>query len=145
VVEGLARVIEKVHRQRQIQIEVKFDPVNFRGEKQDLEEMIGNLLDNACKWAKQRVAVEVVTDRRAKAKQQGGAWLRVIVDDDGPGLTPKQREAALKRGRRLDESKPGSGLGLAIVLDLATVYGGSLSLGSAPLGGLRAEVRLPAV
>jgi signal transduction histidine kinase len=69
--------------------------------------------------------------------------LHVVVDDDGPGLSAQQREAALRRGRRLDETKPGSGLGLAIVSDLAMLYGGSLSLSSAPLGGLRAELRLP--
>jgi signal transduction histidine kinase len=68
----------------------------------------------------------------------------MIIDDDGAGLTPDQREAALRRGRRLDETKPGSGLGLSIVVDLASLYGGALKLGESPKGGLRAELRLPA-
>jgi len=70
--------------------------------------------------------------------------LRVVVDDDGPGLTASQRESVARRGNRLDETKPGSGLGLSIVTDLAALYGGSLTLGTAPIGGLRAELVLPA-
>jgi signal transduction histidine kinase len=134
--------MEKVHRNRKLKIEVSSDDMRFRGERQDLEEMVGNLLDNACKWASGRVSVTVVAEGNTKDFQP--AWLCVIVDDDGPGLTAKQRAAALRRGRRLDETKPGSGLGLAIVADLAALYGGSLKLGSAFLGGLRAELRLPA-
>jgi signal transduction histidine kinase len=141
VVEALARAMEKVHRARNIHIELAADEVNFRGERQDFEEMVGNLLDNACKWASSRVSVSVVADQNSKGVEL--SVLHVVVDDDGPGLNPKQREAALRRGRRLDETKPGSGLGLAIVSDLATLYGGSLALGSAPLGGLRAELKLP--
>ena len=71
--------------------------------------------------------------------------LRIIVDDDGPGLTAEEREQVARRGRRLDETKPGSGLGLSIVVELAGLYGGSLTLGNAPIGGLRAELVLPAV
>jgi signal transduction histidine kinase len=141
VVEALARTMEKVHQDRGLKIDVSANDAQFRGERQDLEEMLGNLLDNACKWASSRVLISVTAGRRKKSTQP--ASLRVIVDDDGPGLTVEQREAALRRGRRLDETKPGSGLGLAIVADLATLYGGSLTLGSAPLGGLRAELRLP--
>jgi signal transduction histidine kinase len=142
VVEALRRAMEKVHRGRDIRIDLVADDVDFRGERQDLEEMVGNLLDNACKWAASRVEVSIVADRQKKSAAEPSA-LRIVIDDDGPGLTPEQRETALGRGRRLDETKPGSGLGLAIVSDLATLYGGSLSLGSAPLGGLRAELRLP--
>jgi signal transduction histidine kinase len=142
VVEALTRAIEKVHRGRDIRIDLTGDEVNFRGERQDLEEMVGNLLDNACKWAASRVEVAIIADRPRKGAAEPSV-LRVVIDDDGPGLGPEQRESALRRGRRLDESKPGSGLGLAIVSDLARLYGGSLALGSAPLGGLRAELRLP--
>jgi signal transduction histidine kinase len=142
VIDALRRAMDKVHRARDVRIDVTSDNTNFRGERQDLEEMVGNLLDNACKWASSRVSVSVMADRKKTRAEP--VRLRIIVDDDGPGLTAKQREAALRRGRRLDETKPGSGLGLAIAADLAVLYGGSLALGSAPLGGLRAELRLPA-
>jgi signal transduction histidine kinase len=142
VIDALTRAMDKVHRTRNVRIDVSSDNTNFRGERQDLEEMVGNLLDNACKWATGRVSVAVMADRKKTRAEP--VRLRIIVDDDGPGLSAKQREAALRRGRRLDETKPGSGLGLAIAADLAALYGGSLSLGSAPLGGLRAELRLPA-
>jgi signal transduction histidine kinase len=104
--------------------------------------MVGNLVDNACKWAQSRVAVEVLPERADAAHV---ATLRVVVDDDGPGLSPSQREQVqARRGNRLDETKPGSGLGLSIVGDLAALYGGALTLGTAPIGGLRAELVLPA-
>ena len=99
------------------------------------EEMVGNLVDNACKWASSRVTIEVVREPQ---------HVRIIVDDDGRGLSPSEREQVAKRGQRLDETKPGSGLGLSIVVELAALYGGSLTLGTAPLGGLRAELVLPA-
>ncbi len=69
--------------------------------------------------------------------------VRIIVDDDGPGLSPAEREQVAMRGQRLDETKPGSGLGLSIVVELAGLYGGVLTLGTAPIGGLRAELALP--
>jgi signal transduction histidine kinase len=119
----------------------------FRGERQDIEEMVGNLVDNACKWAESRVFVEVLVERAGAAARgaEGGSILRVIVDDDGRGLSPDERAQVSRRGARLDESKPGSGLGLSIVVDLAALYGGSLTLGTAPIGGLRAELVLPGV
>jgi signal transduction histidine kinase len=105
--------------------------------------MAGNLVDNACKWASSRVSIEVLVE--GLAKTGGGSWLRIIVDDDGGGLSTAEREQASRRGQRLDETKPGSGLGLSIVVDLAGLYGGSLTLGNAPIGGLRAELVLPGV
>jgi signal transduction histidine kinase len=143
VVTALARTMEKIHRDRGIAIAVEApEHARFLGERQDLEEMIGNLVDNACKWAQSRVAVEVMPEH-ADAKRV--PTLRVVVDDDGPGLTPSQREQVqARRGNRLDETKPGSGLGLSIVVDLAALYGGALTLGTAPIGGLRAELVLPA-
>ena len=142
VVTALARTMEKLHRERDIAIAVDVpDHARFRGEQQDLEEMIGNLVDNACKWAQSRVAIEVAADHSAG---DGKPRVRVIVDDDGPGLSPAEREQVALRGRRLDESKPGSGLGLSIVVELAGLYGGVLTLGTAPIGGLRAELALPA-
>jgi signal transduction histidine kinase len=143
-IEALRRTMEKIHRDRGILIEVVADPqARFRGEKQDLEEMAGNLVDNACKWAASRVFIEVGVER--PVEPGAGALLRVIVDDDGRGLSQAERAQVARRGQRLDESKPGSGLGLSIVIDLAALYGGSLSLGSAPIGGLRAELVLPGV
>ncbi|MDB5601604.1 MAG: ATP-binding protein [Xanthobacteraceae bacterium] len=143
VVTALARTMEKLHRARGIAIDLDAPAgIRFRGEQQDLEEMIGNLVDNACKWAQSRVAIEVVSDPPPDAL--GIHMVRIIVDDDGRGLSPSEREQVAHRGRRLDETKPGSGLGLSIVVELANLYGGGLHLGTAPIGGLRAELVLPA-
>ena len=111
----------------------------FAGETQDLQEILGNVLDNACKWASRgvRVAAAAVAD-------VDGPRLQVTVDDDGPGIDADRRGLVMARGARLDESVPGSGLGLAIVQELVGLYGGRVSLGSAPLGGLRVELSLPA-
>jgi signal transduction histidine kinase len=143
VVTALARTMEKIHRARGIAIDVDTPPeARFRGERQDLEEMVGNLVDNACKWAQSRVNLEVVAGRPDGSVSS--PVVRVLVDDDGPGLTPQEREQVGNRGRRLDETKPGSGLGLSIVVELAQLYGGKLELGTAPIGGLRVELVLPA-
>jgi signal transduction histidine kinase len=137
VVTALARTMEKI-------IDVHADDkAQFHGERPDLEEMMGNLVDNACKWASSRVAIEVVRERPNQVSDR--QVVRIIVDDDGRGLSPSEREQVAKRGQRLDETKPGSGLGLSIVVELAALYGGGLTLGTAPLGGLRAELVLPAV
>jgi signal transduction histidine kinase len=142
VVTALARTMEKLHRDREIAIDVDVpEHARFRGEQQDLEEMVGNLVDNGCKWAQSRVAIEVLTDHAETDDEKGR--VRIIVDDDGPGLSPAEREQVALRGQRLDESKPGSGLGLSIVVELARLYGGGLTLGTAPIGGLRAELALP--
>jgi signal transduction histidine kinase len=150
VVTALARTMEKIHRERDIAIDVDVPAqASFRGEQQDLEEMVGNLVDNACKWAQSRVAIEVIADRpltAASDRSLGGSAksrVRIIVDDDGPGLSPAEREQVALRGQRLDETKPGSGLGLSIVVELAKLYGGGLTLGTAPIGGLRTELALP--
>jgi len=102
--------------------------------------MVGNLVDNACKWAQARVSIEVLKERPEADRQV----VRIVVDDDGPGLNAAEREQVARRGRRLDETKPGSGLGLSIVVELTALYGGTLTLGSSPIGGLRAELLLPA-
>jgi len=111
----------------------------FRGDEGDLEEMAGNLLDNACKWAKSSIGVTVVAERSGAT-----ANLLIKIDDDGPGLTEEEASKVLRRGVRLDEKTPGSGLGLDIVKELVDVYGGSLQLKRSVLGGLLAELRLPA-
>ncbi|MGY3446612.1 MULTISPECIES: ATP-binding protein [unclassified Bradyrhizobium] len=143
-IEALRRTMEKIHRDRDLTIEAKADPAaRFRGERQDLEEMVGNLVDNACKWAASQVLIEIAV---VPPETSGaGPRLRIVVDDDGRGLSEAERAQVARRGQRLDESKPGSGLGLSIVTDLAGLYGGKLTLNDAPIGGLRAELVLPAV
>ncbi len=138
VVEGLVRVMQRIHAQRDIAIAVAgcAPELAFRGETQDLHEMLGNLLDNACKWAGHRVEISADND---------GSTLTITLDDDGSGLDAQQRSAVMRRGVRADEQVPGSGLGLAIVDDLARLYSGRLELLDSPLGGLRAALRLPAV
>jgi len=111
----------------------------FRGDEGDLEEMAGNLLDNACKWSKGQIAVTMAAERTASAQM-----LVIRVEDDGPGLTEEEAQKVLRRGVRLDEKTPGSGLGLDIVKELVDVYGGSLQLKRSVLGGLLCELRLPA-
>jgi signal transduction histidine kinase len=138
VLEALARTFTKIYRDRDIDIEVVAPPdLRFRGERQDLEEMAGNLVDNACKWAASRVEVRAET-----AQRDGRPILRIVVEDDGPGLPEPERAEALGRGRRLDETKPGSGLGLSIVSELAAHYQGGVVLNGAAKGGLRAELEV---
>ena len=137
VLSDLARVLARIHAERGIAIEWTCPPdLSFRGERQDLEEMAGNLMDNACKWATSRVAVRAGRD---------GARFTLTVADDGPGLSPEDRARVGTRGERLDESVPGSGLGLAIVRDISKLYGGFLELDAASLGGLEARLTLPAI
>lgn len=142
VVEKLAATLGKVYRARGIDVETVIEGViRFRGERQDLEEIIGNLVDNGCKWA--RTLVEV-TARPAADEPGRRAGFEILIDDDGAGLSSEQQLEALKRGRRLDETQPGSGLGLSIVSELVTLYGGGLTFDRSPFGGLRCVVRLPA-
>jgi signal transduction histidine kinase len=141
---ALARTMEKIHHHRGIAVDVNApENIRFRGEQQDLEEMVGNLVDNAFKWAQSRVIIETIS--QARDARNDHRTIRIVVDDDGPGLSPQEREQVARRGRRLDETKPGSGLGLSIVVELASLYGGGLTLGTAPIGGLRAELMLPGV
>ena len=141
VIDGLIRVMERVHAERGVRL--SFDPPDpglaFAGEAQDLQEILGNVLDNACKWS--RKAVHVCASASIEA---GTPRLRIVVEDDGPGIAPERRASVMARGVRLDESMPGSGLGLAIVNELVDLYGGRLILASAAAGGLRVELILPA-
>jgi len=134
---GLLRVMGKLHAEHGLDIAATDMPADlaFAGEEQDLQEMLGNLLDNACRCARSAVHVHAVRE---------GALLHIVVDDDGPGIAPAQRAAVLQRGVRLDESTPGSGLGLAIVVELAALYGGALTLDTSPACGLSARLTLPA-
>lgn len=138
VLADLARVLGRIHAERAISIQVDCPPgLYFRGERQDLEEMAGNLMDNACKWAHAAV--------RVRAWREEAKFV-LTVEDDGPGLTPEDRARVGTRGERLDESVPGSGLGLAIVGDISKLYGGFFVLeGSPGLGGLMTRLTLPAL
>ena len=138
VIDDITRVLRRIHIARGIKIEpIVAQSLIFRGERQDLEEMVGNLMDNACKWAKSRVAV--------LATPSTATNLDILIGDDGPGLSLEELAQVGERGERLDESVPGTGLGLAIVRDIAKLYGGTLSLGRSPLGGLEARLTLPAI
>jgi signal transduction histidine kinase len=140
VVAALVRTFAKIYRDKALDIEVTVaDGTRFRGERQDLEEMIGNLVDNACKWARSDVRVKAEIRREDER-----SWIVICIDDDGPGLPEPLRAEMPQRGRRLDETKPGSGLGLSIVADLAALYRGKLRFAEAPTGGLRAMLELPA-
>ncbi|MCJ8143882.1 sensor histidine kinase [Ancylobacter sp. A5.8] len=142
IVEKLAGTLAKVYRARGIAVETDIAPgLRFRGERQDIEEILGNLIDNGCKWARSLVEVSVAPAAEAPG---GRAFFTLTIDDDGPGLSAGEQAEALKRGRRLDETQPGSGLGLSIVTELAGLYGGGLTLERSPFGGLRCVVRLPA-
>ena len=136
LLQQLIAVMQKLYGHRGIEFELRMpDPkITFAGESQDLLEMLGNLLDNAAKWARHHVRIEI------NAKEGG---LKITVDDDGPGIETKQMSTVLKRGARLDERVHGSGLGLAIVSDLTELYGGSLNLAASPIGGLSVSIHLP--
>jgi signal transduction histidine kinase len=136
VAEALGAGMRKLHAARGLEITIDVaDHIRFAGDAEDLEEMLGNLLDNACKWARSRVRLTAarLDDRIA-----------IDVADDGSGMTEAQAASASERGQRFDETIEGQGLGLAIVRDLAALYGGTLQIGSATLGGTKASLQLPA-
>jgi len=136
VLADLTRTLKRIHPSVRIDMmNAPDEALVFRGELQDLTEMIGNIMDNACKWAASVVRVS------AGLIEPGLVFIQI--EDDGPGLDEAEREKVLARGVRLDERTPGSGLGLAIVDDLARAYGGTLKLGEAPGGGLSARIELP--
>lgn len=143
VLARLIRAMSKIYQDKGVRITFRQEgTIRFRGESQDLEEMSGNLIDNACKWATSKVQVQVAVIDDPSTNRD---MFLITVEDDGPGLTQEQRAEAVKRGKRLDETVPGTGLGLSIVADLAALYGGSLELDGASLGGLKARLVLPAL
>jgi signal transduction histidine kinase len=144
VLQSLARTLQRINRDRNLSIKVEAPTaLRFRGERQDLEEMIGNVMDNACKWAKSQIAVKAI--QLPPNQEDGRSWLVITVDDDGPGIPADKRGEALKRGQRLDESKPGSGLGMSIIAETASMYSGKVELAQAELGGLRVNLQLPSI
>jgi signal transduction histidine kinase len=137
VLDELAVMIEQVFRDKNVEIDWRApDSLSFLGERQDLQEILGNLIENAAKFSKRRV--------RVSAGGSGLGQMILVVEDDGPGLPADQRDTVMQRGARLDESAPGSGLGLSIVDDLTRAYGGRLNLADSDMGGLKAVLELPA-
>ncbi|WP_026191147.1 sensor histidine kinase [Methylosinus sp. LW4] len=140
VVAALLRTFGKIYGERGVAFSGEAAAeLRFLGERQDLEEIVGNLLDNAGKWAASEVRLSVALENA----EAGRSRLVFTIDDDGPGLAAELRAQATRRGQRLDETRPGTGLGLSIVAHLTADYGGALSLDDSPLGGLRAQARLP--
>lgn len=136
VVEDLVFAMQRIHQDRDLEFDFsRLEECWFRGESQDLEEMVGNLLDNACKWAKSKVAIRCKTESDR---------ILLTIEDDGPGIPEEFLKDVIRRGRKLDDSKPGHGQGLGIVKDIADLYGGTLTLRNGQLGGLLAELDLPA-
>jgi signal transduction histidine kinase len=132
---GIARTLERLHAARGLSIHLDVPAHHaVRGQREDLDEMLGNLVDNACKWARSRIEI---------AAGNGDGRIVITVDDDGPGIPGEMRQSVMQRGVRADEAAPGSGLGLAIVRDLAALYGGQIVLDESALGGLRARLELP--
>lgn len=136
IAEGLAAVLSRVFAERAIAIDIDVSPdADFRGHREDLEEVLGNLMENACKWASRRVRVA------AGGTRDG---LILSVEDDGAGISPEQAVEASRRGKRLDEMAPGWGLGLSIVADLVALNAGEMDFSrSAALGGLAVTIRIP--
>lgn len=137
VLDELAVMIEQVFRDKAVEIDWRApDGLAFLGERQDLQEILGNLIENAAKFSRRRV--------RVSAGPDGLGRLVTVIEDDGPGLPEAARAEVLKRGARLDEDAPGSGLGLSINDDLTRAYGGRLTLGDSDMGGLKVVLELPA-
>ena len=142
VVQSLKRALERINRDKGVMIAIDCpDDLRFQGEQQDLEEMLGNLLDNACKWSRGTVHF---TAAAQSPTPTGRRMLTITVEDDGKGLSAEQRTKIGKRGTRLDETTPGTGLGLSIVADIATTYLGAMKLDASPHGGLLILLELPA-
>ncbi|CCV05587.1 Sensor protein [Mesorhizobium metallidurans STM 2683] len=142
LVQRIVRVLQKLNPQTNLSLSLPATDIIFAGEREDLEELLGNLLDNAMKWAKSAVAVSVLPISGKDGAGKDASLFEISIEDDGPGIPEDKAREALKRGRRLDETKPGTGLGLAIVADLVNEYGGALALERSGMGGLKAVVRL---
>jgi signal transduction histidine kinase len=136
IMDELAVTLERIFQDKGVEIDWRCpEDLCFQGERQDFMELAGNVMENAGKWCKGKVRAEAVASSPER--------MTLTVDDDGPGLPPDRWIDALKRGQRMDEHTPGSGLGLSIVDELARAYGGSVTLGASPLGGLRVTLVLP--
>jgi two-component system sensor histidine kinase PhoQ len=141
VITDLRAALLKVYGNKDLLFETAVEAAaQFIGDRADFTELLGNLLDNACKWARGRVRVQVTVDSPAADVRKA---LHLVIDDDGPGIAEADRARVLQRGGRADEATPGHGLGLAMVHDTVELYGGALRIDASPLGGARFELRLP--
>jgi two-component system sensor histidine kinase PhoQ len=141
--EALRGALLKVYIERNISCELSIaEGCLFFGDREDLTEIGGNLLDNAFKWTKSKVRLTAERVSSPAARREG---LRLVVEDDGPGIPPAERERVLDRGARLDERVSGQGIGLSVVRELAQLNGGTIEISQSPLGGAQIEVRLPPV
>ena len=133
--EALAKSLESMYREKNLQLDLQIpDDCIANMDREDFHEMLGNIMDNACKWANQKIVTSVNCD----------TGLMIVVEDDGPGIPESEQQAIMDRGHRLDEQTVGHGLGLAIVKDIVDQYGGSISISrSDKLGGLRTELKMP--
>jgi two-component system sensor histidine kinase PhoQ len=140
VVAELRVALLKVYGNKDMSLEASIGPsVQFIGDRADLTELLGNLLDNACKWCKSRVRIEASIEQGGESRQA----LRLTIEDDGAGIAEQDRARVLQRGGRADEATPGHGIGLSMVHDTVELYGGSMRIGSSRLGGARFELALP--
>lgn len=142
----IARALGRIYTDKGLVFDlVLADDVCFWGERQDLDEMLGNVMDNAAKWADAKLRVSTATLSPDPASgSDAKPVIAIIIEDDGPGVEKEKRAALFERGRRLDESVPGTGLGLAIVRDMAEMCGGAVLLDESALGGLKVTITLPA-
>jgi two-component system sensor histidine kinase PhoQ len=133
LIEKLVASFEKVYFDKQLQFRIDIDPTyECRGDEGDLMEVLGNLLDNACKACRRQVAVSA---------RSGERRLQISIEDDGPGIEPAQRRRILERGQRSDSYQPGQGIGLAVAVDILDSYGAELDIDHSQLGGARFTVR----
>ena len=140
IVNSIVNALKKINFDKSVNIQVNMDELaSFYGEKQDLEELIGNLIDNAFKWCHASVVIDV----QAQLNKQQVKQLHIIIEDDGPFMPAKELEKVLQRGHRIDENMAGTGLGLSIVKELTSLYNGEFTLCQSNLGGLKAELWLP--
>lgn len=139
VVERLCATLAKVYRDKGIQYRLEIDPeVLFFGEQQDLMEFMGNLLDNAFKYGKERI--KVTAHSLQTMSTVGGQALSMTIEDDGPGIPEEQREKVLNRGVRIDQQLPGQGIGLSMAREIISLYGGSLTLDGSEMGGVLVKI-----
>ncbi|MBO6505529.1 MAG: sensor histidine kinase [Kordiimonadaceae bacterium] len=140
-VEKLVKAVKVIAGDKKLQTNIEcLEGVSFDGEKQDFDELLGNIIENAAKWAESKLSINIIRLEEGLRRPM----LEIKVEDDGPGVPDEEREALFNRGTRLDEQVPGTGLGLAIVRDIADMYGGSVALSTAGLGGLAVTILLPA-
>ncbi|MDR6757225.1 signal transduction histidine kinase [Mycoplana sp. BE70] len=147
VLQRLARVMRRLNADIEFPLSIQPEDLMVAMEQQDIEEVVGNLLENAARYAHSTVAIRAMLapEETGNDDTQRRRWIVLEVEDDGPGLEPEQIQEALKRGKRLDESKPGTGLGLSIVREITSEYQGTLTLSRGKSGGLLAQLMLPAV